>query len=53
MLNGFHFRLKELVLFVRCRHWDGVNECLSPCQLESCLSESFLGSEAVYIAADV
>ena len=53
MLNGFNFRLKKVVLFVRCRHRDGVKECLSSCQLERCLSNSLLGSNAVYIAADV
>lgn len=52
MFNGLNFRLKEVVLFVCCRHGDGVKKCLSSCQLESCLSDSLLGSKAVYIAAD-
>lgn len=53
MFNGFNFRLKEVVLFVCCRHGDGVKECLSSCQLEIRLSDSLLGSNAVYIPADV
>lgn len=53
MFNSLNFRLKEVVLFVRCRHGDSVKECVSSCQLGKCLSDSLRDSELGQIAADV